>query len=352
MQVENRVKIIKRAEIPALTQIERDGKMENLPEVRDFRWAANLKDFLPHEDVVSFSWVKIDAGEIHHTHEHSVESMIIVYRGKGQITGQMQGPVEEGDVIAIPPGCAHGFIGGEPEGFFALSIQFGKGLYTEPESARVTFLNDKTSLESLLAFNEIQKEKFFQTRFIKVLTDGTLKNPNKRQRYLDALQIWSDKNQDLLYTRQATCADPKFIDMFLEHLNEEVGHDRMHADRGEKIVEANKLTEDPIIEALAGWFIQQMYVLDNIEKTALIHMVIENASHTYHKTARPVLAQSVNDEYFQVHEADTEHAEMGLRLLKHLSAEQYKRLHLIVDKGWKMINAMGERVCELTDQVK
>lgn len=345
------ITIVPRSEIPAITQIEKDGKVEMLGELRDFRWNTALKNFLPSEEVVSFSWVKLKPGETLKPHEHSTASMIVCYRGCGQFLGKNNRTLNEGDVIAVPAYCMHGFVGDEPEGLSALSIQFGVGLYTDPKNPRVTFLHEDCSLESLLAFNKTCIENFKQCRFLKMLADGTLKNPHKRQRYVDALQIWSDKNQDLLFARQGTTSDTKFSPVFLKHLFEEVGHDSVHRERHENFDSHKTLTEDPIIEAIADWFICQMFRKDNFEKAALIHLVIENGSDVYHRMARPILNATVNDHYFELHEADTEHAKMALDLLNHLSAAQYKEAHQIVEKGWKMLACMTNRVCELVDAV-
>lgn len=346
------VTVVPRKEIPSISQIEKDGKVEILGELRDFRWHDELKKFLPSEEVVSFSWVKLNPDETLRPHEHATASMIICYRGNGVFLGKNSRKLQEGDVVAVPAHCMHGFTGGYPDGLFALSIQFGYGLYTDPKNPRVTFINDEHSLESVIAFNNQCIEKFKQCRFLALLTDGTLNNPRKRQCYVDALQIWSNLNQDLLLARQGTTSDKKFAPMFLEHMSEEIGHDDVHRDRHEKFDSAKTLTEDPIIEALANWFICQMFRKDNAEKAALIHLVIENGSDVYHKIARPILNETVNDHYFQLHEADTEHAKMGLDLLNNLSAAQYKDIYHTIDKGWQMIICMGNRICELVDGVE
>jgi len=345
------VRITARDDIPAITEIEHDGKIEKLGEVRDFRWHDVLKGFLPSDDIASFSWVKLAPGEILAAHKHSVGSMIIVCEGKGEFIVGDPRPLREGDIVTVPAGQLHAFRASPPDGFRALSIQFGTGLYTDPENPRVTFDEASSSLESLIRLNNENIERFKQTRFLTMLTDGTLKNTHKRQRYIDALQIWSDKNQDLLFVRQATTLNKTFSTMFLEHLFEEVGHDEMHADRHEKFEASNTLKEDPVIEAIADWFICQMFREDNIAKTALIHLIIENASNIYHVKARPVLADTINDEYFKEHEADSRHAEMGMKLLRHLSSEQYRYLHQVINKGWKMLISMTDRVCTLVDEV-
>lgn len=346
------VNVIPRKEIPVITAVEKDGKIELLGELRDFRWHETLKNFLPSEEIVSFSWVKLSAHETLQPHEHSTASMIICYRGQGELIGEKNRPLNEGDVVAVPAFCSHGFTTSHSDGLWALSVQFGKGLYTDPKNPRVTFVGDNSSFESLLALNQRCIENFKQCRFLSMLTDGTLtNNVNKRQRYVEALQIWSDSNQDLLFARQGTTSDTQFAPAFLQHLFEEVGHDRIHADREEKFISGASLTEDPVIEAIANWFICQMFRKDKIEKAALIHLIIENASDIYHKIARPILKKTVNDHYFELHEADTEHAKIGLQLLNHLSGAQYKILHHIVEKGWKMLGCMTDRVCELVEEV-
>jgi quercetin dioxygenase-like cupin family protein len=346
------VTIIPRTEIPAISEVVHEGKTENLGELRDFRWHEQLKKFLPQEDTVSFSWVKLKSGETLRPHEHSTASMIICYRGQGELLGEKKRILNEGDVVAVPAFCTHGFTGKGEDGLWALSIQFGMGIYTDPNHPRVTFIEDNSTFESLLAFNQSCIEAFKKVRFLKMLSDGTLDNPRKRQRYVDALQIWSNTNQDLLFARQGSVSDQRFVPIFLKHLFEEVGHDQVHANREETFQPENTLTEDPIIEAIANWFICQMFRRDNVEKAALIHLIIENGSDIYHKAARPILNATVNDHYFELHEADTEHAKIAHDLLNHLSAAQYKELHQVVKKGWQMIHCMTDRVCELVDEVE
>ena len=83
MGVENgSITVVPRADIPVITQIEKEGKIAILGEVRDFRWHEGLKNFLPPDEVISFSWVKLKPQETLEPHEHSTASMIICYRGR------------------------------------------------------------------------------------------------------------------------------------------------------------------------------------------------------------------------------------------------------------------------------
>lgn len=346
-----KISVIARNEIPFITEIEHEGKIEQLSEVRDFNWHDQLKAFLPFHNAINLSWVNLKPGKVLEPHVHSIQSMVIICEGEGQLTGDGDNLLKTGDVVAIPAGAYHGFKTTDNIGFKALSIQFGEGLYTDPDHPRTSFIDDQSSFESLEKLNQEFKTQFTKTRMMQMLTDGTLENKQKRQRYVDALQIWSNLNQDLLFTRQGAAADEPWASMYLEHFWDEVGHHKMHANRNEAIDPAIELTSDPVIEAIHHWFIHQMLRRDNIVKTALVHLVIENGSHVFHAAAKPVLSKTVNEEYYTVHEADTAHAEMGAKLLRHLSASQYKELHPVIKKGWEMLFAMTDRVCYLVDQV-
>jgi hypothetical protein len=95
-----------------------------------------------------------------------------------------------------------------------------------------------------------------------------------------------------------------------------------------------------------------MYILDNAEKTAIIHLVIENASAIYHARAMPVRSKYISQEYFDVHvEADDVHAAMGVELLRSESPATYGQLQKIVGEAWDMIGAMTDRLVELTRAV-
>ncbi len=92
-----------------------------------------------------------------------------------------------------------------------------------------------------------------------------------------------------------------------------------------------------------------MYRLDDAEKTAIIHLVIESASEVYHKHAMPVLGKYVKNDYFELHvDNDADHAAMGIALLQDESEQTYLRLEEVVSQAWDMVEAMTDRVVELT----
>jgi hypothetical protein len=334
------ISVVSRDAIPPISSVNQDGEVHQLGELRDFRWNDKLRNFMPDSSAFSVSWVRLGPGEV------------LFYEGSGQLLGDLARPVAADDVVLVPGGCLHGFVGG-PDGLAALSIQFGEGLYTSPEKPRVMFADSDNTLAGLLAYNEERIKRFLERPIFTLLADGTLEDARKRKAYNDALQIWVDGNQLLLLSRQATCVDPAYQGVFLKHMNEEIGHDLLHKERPEsERIAADPAPRDSIIEAIANWFTYQMFVLDNAEKAAIIHLVIENASSVYHRHARPALAKYVNNYYFDVHvDADAEHAAMGVELLKNQSARGYARLRRIVGEAWDMIEAMTDRLVEITRAV-
>lgn len=341
----NQVEIIERATIPPLFSVVRDGQEHKIGELRDFSWVPSLKKFIPENQNLSFSWVHLRAGEILKPHAHPEKSMIIIVKGSGQILGQKNQTIKEGDIAIIPPNCAHGFECSAQEEFFGLSIQFGSGFYSNPENAKVGFLQENYFFNDLLEYNNQRLKDFVARPFFKMIVDGTLDDAKKRQVYLDSLQIWTEGNQTLLFGRQATCHDLSFKPTFLRHLQEEVGHDDLYNDRAEK-----SEFKDPIMSAVTTWFLHQMFVLDNAEKAAIIHLVIESASDEYHKVAKPHLAKYINDAYFQAHEGDVAHVAMGHALLQGYSPKVYQRLRDVIEEAWDMVISMVDRVTYLVQK--
>jgi mannose-6-phosphate isomerase-like protein (cupin superfamily) len=344
----DQIQVVSRNAIPPIQSVEQHGAVHELGELRDFRWNDRLRDFMPAPSRFSVSWVRLAHGEVLKPHVHPIQSLMVFYAGSGQMLGDLQRSVSKDDVVVVPAGCEHGFSGG-PDGLYALSIQLGEGLYTAPEKPRVAFSDDEHTLNGLLAYNQLRLREFAQRPIFELLADGTLEDPKKRSTYMNTLQLWVDGNQALLFTRQALCANPTFASVFLTHMHEEIGHDALHKDRADEEPSVDVPARDAVMEAITNWFTYQMCILDNAEKAAIVHLVIENASAAYHTQARPALAKYLNDHYFELHvENDADHAAMGEDLLRDLSPGTYARLRRVVGEAWDMLGAMTDRVTELT----
>jgi hypothetical protein len=213
-------------------------------------------------------------------------------------------------------------------------------LHTTP----ITPAGAELSLDELVAHNERRLEAYVSHPFFR-LVDGTT-TPEKRRALLACIQRFSRSFQTVMFTRQAMCADPRYYETFLQHFNEELGHDQLVAQR-----EHSEEASDPVLEATLTWFSYQMLVLDNVEKAALVHLVLESSGDKFHNAAAPHLGQHVRSSYFQTHaELDSGHADVGLALLEKQHPAVYARIKIIVDAGWDMLDAASTRMCELVEQ--
>lgn len=203
---------------------------------------------------------------------------------------------------------------------------------------------DVTSLDDLLRHNDSRMAAFRNhPLFALVRDEKTLASDGKRNQLLACIQRFSETFQTLLFIRQGACTDPRFQRAFLRHLSEEIGHDALLAQRRDATA-----VQDTLFEAISAWFAYQMFVLDNAERTALMHLVLENAGDYFHGFAAPRLGQHVDSPYFDVHaELDAGHASIGTELLGDLDPKTYARLGAIVDAGWNMVDALFERCRQL-----
>jgi mannose-6-phosphate isomerase-like protein (cupin superfamily) len=323
--------------------VNQDGVIHQLGELRDFRWNDLLRGFMPDPAAFSVSWVRLGPGEVLDPHVHPIQSLMVFYAGSGEMLGDLSRPLSKDDVVVVPAGCVHGFVGG-PEGLYALSIQFGEGLYTAPEKPRVAFATGEHSLAQLMAYNEERLRAFSERPVFELLESGELEEPRKRKAYLDALRVWIDGNRTLLFSRQATCSDPRYQGAFLSHMNEELERDSIRSDVGQ--VTANG-PRDSIIEAIVNWFSFQMFVLDDAEKVALTCLVLGSATTLLEaRMARSL--RYIDGEPPRLVPPAARDASSYAELLKDQSPAGYASLKQIVGEGWDMIEAMTDRLTELS----
>ncbi len=331
------VRIVKRADIPRIVSVEQDGHVHQVGELRDFRWSDALRRFMPSESVFSVSWVGLAEGEMLQVHTHPTQSMMIVYAGQGDLMGDLCRVVKEGDTIVVPPGRRHGFVGGKG-GMYALSIQFGEGLYTKPEDPRVIFVDHKNSLSALLEYNEGRTALFGKHRVFDLFHDGTLEDPARQAflgRVLRGIVLGGRK---LLSSATATSGETTYESAFtgcLRHLFASSLYDVDASRRGERFW-------DPILEATTDWFAYQMCVLDDAEKLAMAFLVLRNVDATYrwhalggHAGGRPSEVSGLGP------------ASVGVELLRNETAQTYARLRRLVRESWDMVDAAADRIVQL-----
>lgn len=348
--------VISRHDLPEIRTVIKDGQEYNLGSHQDFRNHPALKSFMERIDQFSISWTHLGPNETLPVHVHDTKSMVVVCKGQGKLIGQTQRLLREGDIVIIPEHTEHGFVGIGDDGIRTLSIQFEQNsLYARGHEARVNFVGNilvtkpaqVSSLETLKLYNKSKLEAHLKTRFFEMLTDATYDNVAKRQIFLDCLQYWSSTFQDIIMLRKFTSRNKAFLDIADKHLAEEIGHDKLLQKRDTM----NPVT-DPVLHAMAQWWPLQMMVLDNLEKTVLMHLILETSGSEFHKIAnQKVLRDQVKSDYFQIHEeCDEDHSALADHILIGQPSSTYSELARTLESGWDMLDAMLDRIVFLVDK--
>lgn len=333
------VEIVKRDTIPPIQGSIDSSLLDTYGELRDFRWNDRLREFMPAPARFSVSWVRLSPGQTLHSLVHRAHSLMVVYAGGGEMLGDVRREITKDDVVVLPAGGRHGFVGGR-DGLCAVSIALGDGLepLLEPrEQAVITPHN----LERLLAYNEVRLREFQQRAIFDALGDGTLDDARRRSTYLWGLKTWRDGVSAALLARRASCAEPSFQRLF----SEEFRH--FTSERDDDDVDSAPIRRgDATLIATADWFVHQMVVLDNAEKAALGELVVKAASLAYQRKAISVLSGHSIDAGRNGYR-DFHRASLPNDLLQGLSPRRYERLERIVGEGWDMLGALTDRIVEL-----
>ncbi len=362
--------IVRRVEIPPVNVVEVNGSQHSLGELKDFRAHQTLKGFLRPDMKLSMSWVRLQPGEVLEPHVHPVDSMIIVAHGNGVSLGDLRVELTDGDIFMVPSGHAHGFKGVGPEGFWALSIQFEeRSLYEKLDEPLVHFVRGQGNghgghgketastrptpqheelVERLLRENVGYVDRWRKLDIFRAVEAGKLDAPGPRGRFLSCLQTWSNQFQRLVMARAAFCDDSAFRALADGHLIEEFGHHRMLADdRGD-----SSAMWDPVLDSCSEWFVAKMLSLDNVERTVLVHLVLETAAVVAYPILGRILPRKPQQaSHFGAHAdgfADEQHVQMGVDLLRQMPLKDFSRLEQVLRKSWEIMYAMFDRIGELS----
>ncbi|OHX13848.1 hypothetical protein BI347_10230 [Chromobacterium sphagni] len=330
-----------------------DGIEHWLGHVKDFTKNASLTQFLPKDNRISMAWVRLEAGERLDEHIHPVESMILMCEGGARTLGDVRETMNAGDILLVPPGKLHGFIGMPPNGFWGLSIQFdSRGLYEDITDPWATFTSELDQrhgndnvVEKLLRKNEEYMERFDKHRLFAMVRNGLLDDEGIRRRFLDCFQVWSNYFQKMVLTRAITSKQKGFEELAWLHLYEELGHNQDLAKSRDDL----QTIFDPLLEATCSWFASKMEHIGEAEKVVLSHVVVEASATFFYKHVQPALAQSEVKGHFDVHSVvDDGHVEMGYAFLRKLSIDDGSALFEVQHQGWAMLMAVMARIADLT----
>ena len=114
-----RMSVVHREDIPTLRTVVVDGVDQSLGILKDFGRHPEIAPFIPADARLAMAWVRLEPGECLETHIHPIESMIVVAQGHGRTAGDLDEDFAAGDVVLIPRGCHHGFMGAGDAGFWA-----------------------------------------------------------------------------------------------------------------------------------------------------------------------------------------------------------------------------------------
>jgi hypothetical protein len=200
------------------------------------------------------------------------------------------------------------------------------------------------TFENLIAHNTTFLEKHKRLRVFQLFTDGTLEDPEKREMFFACLQVFARHFQSILFTRQAHCADERYGKLFRRHLNEEIGHDDvLQKDRGR-----SDEIWDPILEATTAWFISRMTMLDNIEKLAIVHLVLESSGAHMGRISKAPMRRFGSADYFNLHdEVDDSHVSIALDPLRRQPPDTIARLMVVIEQAWRMLDTHADRLVAL-----
>lgn len=301
---------------------------------RAFAAHETLRSLLPDGGRFSLAWLEAGEDEIV---ERTVafDTILLVFRGEARLLdGRCVAP---GDVVTIPAQGSYRLVVNARYGLEALAVTFAGSATNDDDSQGIS------SLAALIQRNEERVRLASQGAMFKLVDDGTLDDPAKRAAFLRQLRPLSDTFQKTIIARQATCSDQTYEAKFHEHFMDEFGHNTL-LPRDDV-----DPTPDPVMSATLAWFTHQMLVRDNAEKAVLVHLVLEAAAEAFFSkaTTREVFRASGALDYYEAHLEDGQHKDLGAHLLAGLHPLAYRRLHRILEDGWDMFDAMGNRLAEL-----
>jgi hypothetical protein len=203
-------------------------------------------------------------------------------------------------------------------------------------------------LKKLLQRQAAFLKQFNENPLMQLIVGQETTKQDVRRQLLDSLQVFSDYFQKAVMLRAVFTEQSLLFKMAQEHLHEEFGHNTsLSADRGHR-----PTVFDPILESTTSWFCWKMLTLDRLEKTVLMHWVLEASAYSFFTEAHKVMQIYKETDYFKVHaEADEYHKELDTSFLEGLSDENYANLLIVLEQSWQILFTACGRIAELSIRV-
>ena len=198
--------------------------------------------------------------------------------------------------------------------------------------------------ENLYQQQALNLQRFENSDLLKLLSKKELEEKEMRDKVLNCIQVFANYFQKIVMLRNIFTNDSAFSVMARAHLNEELGHDDiLIKERGNK-----NTFFDPILDSAMAWFCWKMMGLNDLEKTVLMHWVLESSAYCFFINAKKIFDNYDEMEYFKIHsEADEEHKNIDPALLNNLHSNEYDNLATVLAQGWAVMTAACNRIAEI-----
>jgi hypothetical protein len=195
-------------------------------------------------------------------------------------------------------------------------------------------------VERIVDYNQRRQRDYEGSELIRLLADDDTAETTKKA-VLTYLQPWSNAFQRMISARLTAETDPDLRALALQHQQEEIGHDAILA---RSRADDHQLVWDPVIEAGASWFVDQLGTLPGVQRAVVAHLALESGSLVLSQAGCRAFP---GDPYFALHdEADAEHLEMGYQVLRNRSDWTVENLITVLDRAWQVITVVSDRIAE------
>ena len=157
--------------------------------------------------------------------------------------------------------------------------------------------------QTLYTQQEICIETFNSSRLINIFFTNEMEKEYVREKILDCIQVFSNYFQKIVMLRSTFTNSISFSMMTRTHLNEEFGHDDILLNERKN----KNILFDPVLDSAMAWFCWKMLSLNDLEKTILMHWVLESSAYCFFTHAKEIFDRYRQMEYFKIHtQADEE----------------------------------------------
>lgn len=335
------VHIVRRENLPAIGEVLAMGETINIGEYRSFGQNKQLASFLSEANKggVQIAWTALAPNQSLPAHRHPMPSLIVVCKGSGKYFGEFEADLKEGDAVLVSGTSLHGFTASEEEEMVCLSLQNdGDPIYRANSSDhRVDFAGAR-----LIEFNQTAEAfgEQFRRQCEELEGQINLHGSAFRRIFFGNLKRWSQSFQQVLFLRQGTSTEEELGRVFFEHLEDELGHDKLLSDY--------EYTRSPDIEAYCTWFERKVQIHCDSEKAIIVHTVLESAGDIFSQVITTQGKDAIS-EYVDLHsDLDEGHASVADAQISQHVASNPEQAVAICEEAWQMFIRLFDAIQTLS----